>query len=86
MMIPVAIAASLRHPLPGPTATTAEEGVKRRYQLARPDCDTQPTSPWAGSRQSPAEEITPTSTQANSHTSYPGTPTTTTQLSQQVDR
>jgi putative transposase len=86
MLAPAVFAASLRQPLLSSTATTAGEGVEERHRLAHPLSDPQPLSSPPGQQQSPAEEITPPSTQPNRHSSYRGTPTTTTQLSQQVDR
>jgi putative transposase len=86
MMTPVAFAASLRQPLPGPAATAAGEGVDRRGRLtSTTQRTTRPIIPtWQ--QQNPAEDITPPPAQANSHSSYRGITTTTTQLSQQVDR
>ncbi len=86
MMTPAAFAASLRQPQPEPTATAAGEEVERRSWLtSTTPRATRPIIP-AGQQQNPAEEITPTASKANSHSSYRGTTTTTTQLSQQVDR
>jgi putative transposase len=67
------------------TATAAGEEAEGRGRLTsttqRPTRRIIPTV----QRQNPAEDITPTPSQANSHTSYRGT-TTPTQLSQQVER
>jgi putative transposase len=86
MMTPVAFAATLRRPLTNTTATAAGEGVERRGRLTstiqRPAHRIIPT----GQRQSPAEDITHQRSPSDSHSRYRGTPTTTTQLSQQVDR
>jgi putative transposase len=86
MMTPVAFAASLREPLLGPTATTAGERIEQRCRQTHPGRDPQAASFQPGQRQNPAEDITPTPSQANSHSSYRGRTTTTTQLSQQVDQ
>jgi putative transposase len=81
MMTPTAFAASLRQPRPEPTATAAGEGIEQRRLQTNPGSEPQPASSRPRKRQNPAEEITPTVSQTNSHT-----PTTPTQLSQQVDR
>jgi hypothetical protein len=86
MMTPAAFAAALRAPLLGPLPTAAREGVEERCRLPLADGDPQPASFQPGRQQSPTEEITSTASRANSHSSYGGTTTTTTQLSQQVDR
>jgi putative transposase len=86
MMTPAAFAASLRQPSLTPTATAAGEGIEQRCRLPLAGGDPQPASFQPGTQQSPAEEITPTASLANSHSSYGGPTTTTTQLSQQVDR
>jgi putative transposase len=86
MTTPAAFAASLRQPMPGPTATAAGEGIEQRPPRTDIDSDPQPASFQPVPRQNPAEEITPTASKANSHNSYRGTTPTTTQLSQQVDR
>jgi putative transposase len=86
MMTPVAFAASLRGPLLGPTATAAGEGIEQRYLQANPASDQQAASFQPGQRQNPAEEIIPTASKANSHSSYRGTTTTPTQFSHRVDR
>jgi putative transposase len=83
---PAAFAASLRQPLPEPTATAAGEGVEERCRLPLADGDPKPTSSQPGQQKSPAEEITPAALLANSHSSNGGATTTTTPLSQQVDR
>jgi hypothetical protein len=86
MMTPIAFAASLRKPPLGPTATAAGEGIEQRCRLAHPGSDQQAASFQPGERHNPAEDITPTAPPANSHSSYRGAPTTTTQLSQRVDQ
>jgi putative transposase len=86
MMTPVAFAASLRGPLLGPTATAAGEGIEQRCRQAHPGSDQQAASFQPGQQQNPAEDITLTASHANSHSNYRGAPTTTTQLSQRVDR
>ena len=86
MMTPAAFAASLRQPSLTPTATAAGEGIEQRCRLPLAGGDPQPASFQPGTQQNPAEEITPTASLANSHSSYGGPTTTTTQLSQQVDR
>jgi transposase InsO family protein len=86
MMTPAAFAASLRQPQAQRTATAAGEGVEARGRLTSSmQPTTRPIIP-TGQRQNPAEDITPTAPQANSHSSYRGTTTTPTPLSQQVDR
>ena len=84
MMTPAAFAAGLRQPRRLPTATAAWEAVEQRCLLPSAGGDPQPTLSRPSQRQSPAEEIT--SLQVNRRGSYRGTPITTTQLSQQVDR
>jgi len=86
MMTPAAFAATVRQPLLGPTPTAAGEGIEQRCPLPLADGDPQPASSQPGEQQDPAEEITPTPSKANSHSRYRRTPTTTTQLSEQVDR
>ena len=86
MMTPAAFASSLRQPSRPPTATAAGEGVERRWSLPLAGGDPQPAACPTEQRQSPAEEITPTSPHNNRHSSYRHTPVTPTQLSQQVDR
>jgi putative transposase len=86
MMTPVAFAASLRQPLPGPTATAAGEGIEQSCRQAHPGRDQQAASFQPGQQQSPATDIPHTASQANSHSSYRGTTTTPTPLSQRVDR
>jgi putative transposase len=86
MMTPAAFAASLRQPLPAPTATAAGEGTEHRLLQTNRGGDPQPASFQPGQRQNPAEEITPPPFHPNSHSSYRHTTTTPTQLSQQVDR
>ena len=87
MMTPVAFAASLLKPLPrSSTATAAGEGIEQSYRLAHPGRDQQAASFQPGQQQNPAEDITTTPSQANSHSSYRGSTTTSTQLSQRVDR
>jgi putative transposase len=86
MMTPAAFAATVCQPLPGPAATAAGEGVEDRCRPPLAGGDPQPASSQPGEQQSPAEEITPTAPHANSHSSYGGATTTTTQLSEQVDR
>jgi putative transposase len=86
MMTPVAFAASLRQLQPEPTATAAGEEVEGRGRLTSTTQRTTRRIIPTVQRQNPAEEITPTPSQANSHSSYGGTTTTPTQLSQQVDR
>jgi hypothetical protein len=76
MMTPVAFAASLRAPLPGPTTTAAGDGVKQRWPQTSAGSDPQPSAFQPGEQQSPAEEITPAASQANSHSSYRATTTT----------
>jgi putative transposase len=86
MMTPAAFAAGLRQPCRAPTATAAgEEGEQRSLLLAAGSAP-QPAVFPTSQRQSPAEDITSTSPHINRHSSYRGTPITTTQLSQQVDR
>jgi putative transposase len=84
MMTPSAFAAGLRQPRRLPTTTAAGEGVEQRCLLPSAGGDPQPPLSRPSQQQSPAEEIT--SLQANRRGSYRGTPITTTQLSQQVDR
>jgi putative transposase len=86
MMTPAAFAAALRQPLPGPQPTAAGEGVEERYRLPLAGGDPQPAAFQPGKQQSPTEEITPTASLANSHSSYGSATITTTPLSQQVDR
>jgi putative transposase len=86
MTTPVAFAASLRQAHRGPAATAAGEGIEQRWRQAHPGSDQQAASFQPGQQQNPAEDITLTASQANSHSSYRGAPTTTTQLSQRVDR
>jgi putative transposase len=86
MMTPVAFAARLRQSQPEPTATTAGEGIEGRARLAHSGRDQEAASFQPGQQQSPAEAITHTASQANSHSSYRGSTTTSTQLSQRVDR
>lgn len=85
MMTPVAFAASLRQLLPGPTATTAEEGIEQRCRQTNPGSDPQAASFQPRQQHNPAEDISVTASQANSHSSYRASTTTTTQLSQRVD-
>jgi hypothetical protein len=84
MMTPAAFAASLRQPLPPPTATASGEGSEQRHLLLTPGGATQPAIFPTVQQQSPAEEITVQHT--NRRGSYRGTTITSTQLSQQVDR
>jgi putative transposase len=86
MMTPNAFAASVRQPQPEPTATAAGEGIEERGRLTSSIQRTTRCIIPAGQRQNPAEDITTTASQANSHSSYRHTTTTPTQLSQQVDR
>jgi hypothetical protein len=86
MMTPAAFAAALRQPLPGLLPTATGEGVEERCLQINRGSEPQPASFQPGQQQSPTEEITPTASQANSRSSYRRTPTTTAQLSQQVDR
>jgi putative transposase len=86
MMTPAAFAASLRQPQQELTATAAGERVKRRARLTSTTRRSTRRIIPTERQQSPAEEITPSPSQANSHSSYRGTTTTPTQLSQQVDR
>ncbi len=85
MMTPGAFAASLRQPLPRPTATAAGEGIEQRNQLALTGSDQQQVAFQPRQRQNPAEDITPTPSHTDSRGAHRHTPTTT-QLSQQVDR
>jgi len=84
MMAPAAFAAGLRQPPRLPTATTSGEGGEQRYRLPVADSAPQPTVFPAPQPQNPAEEIT--SLQANRRGGYRASTTTSTQLSQQVDR
>jgi transposase InsO family protein len=86
MMTPLAFVANLRQPQPRPTATPAGERVEQRWLLPGAGNDPQPASFQPGEQQNPAEEITHTASEVNSHSSYRGSTTTPTQLSQQVDR
>jgi putative transposase len=86
MMTPTAFAASLRERCRSPTATATGERVEQRCPLPLPSSDPQPAVFPTGQRQSPAEEITPTTPHPNRRGSYRGTPITPTQLSPQVDR
>ena len=87
MMTPVAFAASLREPRPEPAATASGEGVEERGRLTNTTQRTaRPIIPTMQRQQNPAEDITPTQPPVNRHSGYRGAPTTTTQLSQQVDR
>ena len=86
MMTPAAFAAGLRQPGRAPTATAAGEQSEQRCLLLTAGGAPQPAVFPTSQRQSPAEDITSTSPHINRHSSYRGTPITTTQLSQQVDR
>jgi transposase InsO family protein len=85
MMTPVAFAASFTGHQE-PTATAAGEGVEGGGRLiSTKQRTTRPIFPTA-QRQSPAEEVTRQRSPSDTNCSYRGTPTTTTQLSPQVDR
>ena len=86
MMTPAAFAAGLRQPCRAPTATASGEEGEQRCLLLTAGGAPQPAVFPTSQRQSPAEDITSTSPHINRHSSYRGTPITTTQLSQQVDR
>ena len=85
-MTPAAFAASLRQPLPEPTATAAGEEVKGRSWLTSATRLTTRSIIPTEQQQNPAEDIAHATLKANSHASYRGSSTTPTQLSQQVDR
>lgn len=86
MMTPAAFAASLRDPSPTPTTTTAREGIEQRQLLADQGSDPEPAAFGARQRQSPAKDITEREIHTCRRSSYRGRLTTTTQLSEQVDR
>jgi hypothetical protein len=67
MMTPAAFAAALHQPLLEPLATAAGEGVEERCLQTNAGSDPSAASFQPGEQQNPAEETTPTASQADTH-------------------